>query len=199
MFYLTLLLPLLLGFQSEDSLREVSPEEEAQVVERGRKAADELMKELKTALMRAVREGGPAHAVEFCSGEALDLTDSVEKEFAQLEIKRTTFKYRNPANAPDELERLALEKYREALEEESAPPDYLVQKYEQGGQLRYRYYQPLRVAGLCLTCHGDPEENIPEPVSEVLQKEYPGDRAIGYESGEFRGFIRVEMAPASLH
>jgi hypothetical protein len=106
-----------------------------------------------------------------------------------LLLKRTSFRYRNPDNAPDPAEEDALRFFESALLEEGRAPSYLVQGPSEG---EYRYYQPLFVGEMCLSCHGEPETLDPE-VREVLSQRYPGDLAFGYEVGDFRGVVRVSI------
>ena len=71
-------------------------------------------------------------------------------------------------------------------------PPYYVQKFKNQGQPVYRYYKPLKVAQVCLNCHGD-AKTISPAVQKKLQALYPEDRATGYKEGDFRGVIRIEI------
>jgi len=62
-----------------------------------------------------------------------------------------------------------------------------------GDKLVYRYYFPLKVLKLCLTCHGTPGKDIKPEVYEAIKRKYPEDKAIGYREGDFRGVVRVEI------
>ena len=159
----------------------------------GKPAAEALMTALKTELVSAMREGGPVHAIDFCSERALALTDEVGKGLNGLGLKRTTLKPRNSANAPDEMELEVLQIFNRLPRE--AQPAIQVQKVQRGEDTIYRYYQPLYVASLCLTCHG---ERVPSAVQKVLAERYPNDEATGYREGDFRGLIRVEIPAAEI-
>jgi len=108
---------------------------------------------------------------------------------AGMAVKRTSFRYRNPSNAPDEAEEMALRYFEETLAEGGQAPSSYVQKVS---DTEYRYYQPLFVGDVCLQCHGDPAAMDPA-VRETLQAEYPRDLATGYEAGDFRGLVRVTV------
>jgi len=167
---------------------EISPAVEAEVIEAGAGAADALMGTLSTQLTGAMEDGGPAFAVEFCSTSAVELTAAVAVDQG-LEIKRTTTRYRNPANAPDQAEAEALRHFETVLEETGELPREWVQKV---GRDAYRYYRALTVSSPCLKCHGTPEE-IDPAVQAILEERYPDDLATDYSVGDFRGLIRVSI------
>jgi hypothetical protein len=154
----------------------------------GAPAAGALAQGLMTRLSEAIDEGGVTGAVSFCSEEAIPLTHAIADELdPRLEIKRTTMRWRNPDNAPDEWEERML-RYLEAMEgiEPGSAPETITAEGPDGS---LRFYRTLRTAPMCLQCHGtelDPE------VRELLEARYPQDRATGYEAGEFRGLIRVQ-------
>ena len=101
------------GAEDED----LSPEVEAAVLELGSSASQALMGTLVAQLTTAMKDGGAANAVDFCSTSALELTAGVARE-QDLDVKRTSMKYRNPANAPDEDETEAL-RYDESARAET--------------------------------------------------------------------------------
>ncbi len=53
---------------------------------------------------------------------------------------------------------------------------------------------PLRIAPLCLFCHGA-EEQIDPLVRSKLRERYPEDRATGYALEQLRGHVWVEVPP----
>jgi hypothetical protein len=159
----------------------------------GDAAVTALMQTLAGRLTAAMAEGGPAHAIDFCAGEAMALTDSVAATLGPgWELKRTTLLARNPANGPDALELEALERFHAAEVAGDEPRAHFVQRTPAGD---YRYYRPLRIAALCLGCHGAPDDLDPA-VREMLAARYPDDRAVGYETDDLRGLVRVTV-PAS--
>jgi hypothetical protein len=186
-----LLFPLLAGCRHE--AEEVAPEEWARVVEVGEPAVGTLMRTLVGNLTGAMEEGGAVHAMEFCSTEAVPLTRMVQADLdGDLTLKRASFRYRNPDNAPDQAEEEALRYFEEAVRAGGAPFSYV----QRAGDDEYRYYQPIFVGDFCLQCHGDHQALDPE-VLEVLQERYPGDLATGYQAGDFRGVVRVSI-PATM-
>jgi hypothetical protein len=177
-----------------EKLPEVTPEEGTEVVQIAEPAAGELLRTLVARVTASVEEGGPAHAVEFCSMDAIPLTRLVEAGLdGGLTLKRTSFRYRNPDNAPDEAEELALRYFEDAILSDGEAPRHYVQRVSPE---ELRYYKPLLVGEFCLQCHGDPASMDPE-VRARLDANYPGDLATGYKAGDLRGLVRVSV-PATL-
>jgi predicted CXXCH cytochrome family protein len=54
----------------------------------------------------------------------------------------------------------------------------------------YRYYAPIKVGLLCLSCHG-PHDSLGPEVRAILDDRYPEDKAVNYSLGELRGVLRV--------
>ncbi len=167
-------------------------ETQEKAVEIGQQASKKLLKTLVSELKKAMKEGGPYKAIDVCSQKALKLTEKVSEEEG-VQIKRTTFKYRNPKNAPDKYEKEALEYFEKALKEKGKLPEYYLQKVEGG----YRYYMPLKVKHICLTCHGDPQK-MDKKLLEKIRSIYRDDKATGYREGDFRGVIRVFIPEKKL-
>lgn len=162
--------------------------EEARAREVGSEAAVTLQSTLAPRLMAAMQEGGPAHAVEFCAGAAEMLTDSASRA-AGFEVKRTSSRVRNPANAPDRWEEEVLRRFEALAEAGDSLPPGVTQAVSED---EMRFYAPMRVGEVCVRCHGEPDELAPG-VTELLAEEYPEDRATGYAMGDFRGVIRVSI------
>lgn len=166
----------------------ISPAAEAAVVRLGGEAATELITSLGGRLQQAIAERGAAGALEFCSVEGLPLTAQVSRATG-FEIKRTSSRLRNPANAPDSLERAALDRFEAAAGARDSLPAQFVQRTPEGD---FRYYRPLRVQPLCLQCHGRPDD-LAAGVEEALAERYPNDEATGYGAGDLRGLVRVTV------
>lgn len=169
---------------------EVPKDKEQKIAKVGEESSMKLLKTLKGELMNAMQKGGPDEAVEVCSKKAMALTSQIEKETG-YSIKRTTFKYRNPANAPDKYEAEALKYFEENIKQ-GKMPSYYIQALNENGKVVYRYYKPLKVEGVCLTCHGDPtlmDKNLVQKIKAI----YPNDKAVGYREGDFRGVVRVTI------
>jgi len=173
----------------------IGQEAQDRVVQLAEPVVDELLRTLVTNLTQAMQDGGPVNAIEFCSLEALPLTHSVESGSpGGLELKRTSFRYRNPLNAPDEAEEMALLYFEEAtLSGDPVPPSYVQRVSDE----EFRYYRPLFLGEACLNCHGARDGLLPE-VQAALDAKYPEDLATGYGPGDFRGVVRVSVPASSL-
>lgn len=183
-------LTLLSCSRSEPQVLTPAPEERQYVMEVGKAGADSLLSALKPALMNAIMDGGPTHAISVCRDTAQQLTAQIGRKLGDgISIKRTTFKYRNPANAPDQFDSLALQHYQAG---DRLKEPYL-QKIVAGRDTSFRYYQPMYTSGLCLNCHGKTAQMEGELV-RTLREAYPQDRAVGYSDNEFRGVVRVKIA-----
>ena len=181
----------------QQNVAEASAEEAAEIVPLGSQAATMLMDSLKAALSAAIIAGGPAHAIDICNLQAMPLTAEIAQSLpGEVQIKRTSFKYRNPANAPDDVETAALHYFAAKADAGAELPGHYVQKVSENGAVYFNYYQPLRTAGLCLTCHGD-RETMDDNLKAALAARYPQDLATGYEEGDFRGVIKVQIEPES--
>jgi len=185
---------LLLGCTTTQTVQ-VPQEKEPKIKEIGEATSMKLLKTLKGELLNAMQQGGPDQAVEVCSKKAMTLTKQIENETG-YSIKRTTFKYRNPANKPDKYEEEALKYFEEAIKTGKMPA-YYVQAIKEDNKVVYRYYKPLKVEGLCLTCHGDPSLMDPNLVKKIKTL-YPTDMAVGYKEGDFRGVVRVSIPEDKL-
>lgn len=164
---------------------EPAPAEVRRVAETGRAAARALSESLGAQLQGALQSGGPVAAIDVCRKAALPLTEGAGAAFEGVRLRRTTLKPRNPANAPDKTDRGVLER----LSRTSPLPDELVE----WGEGTARYYKPILVQEVCLTCHGDPATFSPDLLG-ALRARYPQDQATGYSLGDFRGVIRVEIS-----
>ncbi len=57
-----------------------------------------------------------------------------------------------------------------------------------------KIHLPIRISmPLCLTCHGDPQSDIPPPSLTAIRERYPTDAATGYREGDLRALWRVEF------
>lgn len=142
---------------------------------------------LKNELTTALKEGGPAFAVEVCNTVAPDLS----AEFSEApgwEIKRVSSRPRNPENAPDPFEAGVLAR----LEAAGAPDAIYEWTKRPEGDSTFYYFKTIRVAELCLNCHGS-VENLAPGLVQTLAEEYPDDLATGYATGDFRGAFVVTV------
>ena len=172
--------------------------EVAAIRQAGEAAVAAVGKKLVTALNTALAAGGPEAAVLVCQTQALPLTaEKLADQPTLVSVKRTSLRLRNPANAPDAAERLALDHVAKLVAAGQPPPPVLVQRIQPSGTAapEWRVYRPIATKAECLVCHGDPATQSPA-LRTALQTRYPTDAALGYAADQWRGLFRVTIAPA---
>ena len=142
-------------------------------------AAQALGRALKARLSEAIQAGGVPEGISACKLAAPEITAN-EGRGSGLKIGRTSFKLRNPANSPPDW---ALSDVAGRVESPtfSTAPDGTLQAL-----------LPIRLEGLCLSCHG-PEADLTPEVRAALARDYPEDRATGFASGDLRGWFWIEV------
>jgi hypothetical protein len=108
-----------------------------------------------------------------------------------ITIARTALRYRNPANAPDEISTTILEEWTRHVETGGSAPAPIVTRE---GKSVIVHHPIIMQDATCLMCHGNPDTFAPE-VTQALQQLYPDDAATGFELGDLRGAFRVEFLP----
>ena len=194
-FILILCILSFLGCQKDEiKISHPDGEEAAHIKAIGDSISLKLLRNLKKELTTAISEKGLVEAIKFCNVQALPFTEEIAKSSGlQIDIKRTSVKYRNPKNAPNEVEMAALKYFEELSERGESLPPLLIQKVEESGKIYFVYYKPLKAGSLCLACHGD-TENMGAQLKSALQELYPHDKAIGYKEGDFRGVVRINIS-----
>lgn len=161
-----------------------APADWGSAVARGDAAIFDLQRRLAGRLAAALEEGGPAAAVTVCRDEAPRLTAEVASEHG-VSLGRASDKLRSARNAAPPWARGLVEASAGRAAEDVRP--VAVDLGDRIGLMR-----PIVVAQACTRCHGAREDIAPE-VTERLAREYPDDRAVGYDAGDHRGFFWVEV------
>lgn len=189
-YLILFLILIIIGCQTESYfIGEPDPQEAKIVADIGSKVSQQLLDTLKMTLTKTIKDKGPVEAIKVCQIEALPMTAAISKlADHDIEIKRTSLRIRNPKNSPNRAENLALNKF----EQNKEAPEYYIHKITEENETYFYFYQPLKTAGLCLMCHGNPE-TMDSGILNTLRKLYPQDQAIGYEVGDSRGLIRVKV------
>ncbi len=158
--------------------------EVARKVEAAKKAMKALGQNLQRELKAALGETADfEQGIKTCQEAAPKVAQMVAGEH-QVEVGRTSFKVRNPLNRPRPWARPVVE-----------------QRYDkpvlmEGPDGRYAFMAPIRMGGLCVSCHGTPEQ-IPDAVQKLLAERYPEDQATGFGPTDLRGWFWVEFASAT--
>lgn len=168
--------------------RAMSPEEVpaalAPAVARGEAAMQELAQRLFARLNELILQGGPVSAIRVCRSEAPAIAKAVGATHG-LEIGRTSFRLRNPANAPRGW--AASHVHAAAGKKAGEVKLVVVDLGDRLGLLR-----PVGVMPACTRCHGA-VDGIDQDVRAALASGYPEDRATGFAPGDLRGFVWVEI------
>lgn len=159
-----------------------------QLTQQSREAIKSLGGELKHTLQTAMKAGGPVNSVSSCQSEAPEISNSIFNEKG-ISVARTSLKYRNPENKPDDWEKQVLMEFeqRQADGEDVQSMEYS-ELIEHGGDKIFRYMKAIPTTEVCLGCHGS---NVAQPLAEKIDSLYPGDKARGYKIGDIRGAFSV--------
>jgi hypothetical protein len=158
------------------------PPQLADAVKRADAAAQALQRKLSGRLMEAMKQGGPAGAVNVCRDEAARLTEEAARETGAV-VGRTSDRLRNPRNVAPRWSEAYVAGAAGKPASEVRPVVFDLR--DEVGVLR-----PIAVAQPCTKCHGQPAA-VPPDVAKILRAAYPDDRAIGYAEGDHRGFVWV--------
>jgi hypothetical protein len=162
-------------------------------VEQSRQLANQLGSRLKTELTTAIAAGGPVAAINVCHTRAPEIAAQLSQE-SGAKVGRTALRVRNPANAPDGIERDVLEQFSAELSSgKPQGPLEAVFEIDRGGQVERRYMRAIPTDALCLTCHGP---SLAPEVAAAIARDYPGDQATGFQQGQLRGAFVVTWAPS---
>ena len=148
----------------------------------------ELLAPFKRDLLAALADGladGPAAAIDACRVRAPEIAAALSDD--DVRIGRASNRLRNPGNTGPDWSKPLLDAY---LANDSDRTPKLVSL---AGN-RYGYVEPIELAPLCLSCHG---ETLAPAVAARIADAYPDDRATGYRAGDLRGIFWVEFASAA--
>ncbi len=168
----------------------------AEGTERDRAAGEipgAFVKELGAAMTRVMAKGGPTGAVTVCADLAPQIAGRLSREHG-WRVTRVGTRVRNPLlGMPDAWEQTVLAEFAEraAKGESFSGMTHSEVVVEPGGRY-YRFMKPIAVQPHCLLCHG-PTEQIPEEIRNVLMRQYPFDKAVGYQAGELRGAVSIKQ------
>jgi len=167
-----------------------SPDKQQQFVADSKKLIKALASDLQHTMKTAVKSGGFEQAVSACQIQAPMIKQGHNQD-SDLKIKRTSLKWRNPNNSPDDWERqvlLAFEQKKQAGISIKKLHHSEVIKTETA--LEYRFMKAIPIKPVCLKCHGD-EKQIAAPVATALKQQYPLDNATQFKLGDIRGAFSV--------
>ena len=165
----------------------------------GEKNSKALKELLMSNLKKEIKNHGLEGAVEFCSKNAIGLTDMISERAGEgVRLKRVSEQYRNPANKPDHADAFAYTYFEKYLKKEGHYPQNFVlrMRHKMNKDIEiFRYFEPLYIQEACLKCHG---EKVDPKVKAKIKELYPDDKATGYKLGDLRGFVAVEVTLDAL-
>lgn len=165
---------------------------DADALERAKAAAQAFSGQLRGALQTAMRDGGPEAAVEVCRAEAPAIAEAVMHEHG-VRLGRVALpgRNRNPDQAAQGWQLAALQTFRQAVED-GAPAAEQVWIQNEGlpESIALRMMRGIATEPGCTLCHGT---NIAPAIREAIAKRYPADAATGFEPGDLRGALWVEV------
>ncbi len=167
----------------------LSEEERSAALAKGDPIAQATFAALSQSLQKAMADGGPVRAVDYCWSAARPITDSLSDHYG-VRVKRTSNRLRSPANRPDAHENERLKEALAHLSQGNLAASLSPQVHIFGDSIAY--YKPiLIVSPLCLKCHGSPGVDLDGAAYALIQERYPQDAATGYALGEFRGYWSI--------
>ncbi len=152
----------------------------------GRQIAKQFLGTLKPELKKAMKAGGPVHAIEVCHKKAPAITAAMSQKTG-WQLKRTSLKVRNPNNAPDAWEKAVLQRF-EQQKAQGADPKKLeyAEVVSEHGHKVFRYAKAIPTGKVCVVCHG---AHVAEPIMKAIKAYYPHDQATGFKPGDIRGMF----------
>jgi len=164
----------------------MAPDDEQLLMTASVRLIDSFGKQLKSELMSALNEGGPENAISVCQVRAPQIAAANSSE--HWSIKRVTDRNRNPDNLATEHELSIMARFKDTV---GGAPEFTFEWARTDEGKIFRYYRPIKVAPLCVKCHGTAED-ISESVRTVLSEKYPQDWAVDYKPDDLRGLFVVE-------
>lgn len=162
---------------------------EAARLEQGGQLAHAAFTALSAHLQQAMQQGGPAHAVDFCSLNALPLLDSLSAAHG-ARIRRATNRARAPHGRPDSAEARQLEGMLAQWEAGATVTDIAPRAVAHGDSVSY--FQPIFIhSPTCLKCHGTPGQELDATAYAKILERYPEDQAVNYALGDLRGLWSI--------
>lgn len=140
---------------------------------------------LQSELKKGLTEGGPLNAISVCKDRAPQIASELSRQ-SGAKVRRTSLRFRNPANAPEPWEKSVLLKFEQQAE--AAQPATPLEHFVEEADGRIRYMAVIRTGAVCLACHGAP---LSPELDALLDADYPHDRARGYALGDVRGAFSV--------
>jgi hypothetical protein len=159
-----------------------------QLTLKSRTAVKALGSELKSALQGSMKANGVIETISVCNIKAPEISNRISQD-NNMSVGRTSLKYRNPKNKPDEWEKTVLDQFEQRKANgETIDMLEFSELTELDGKKVFRYMKAIPTDDVCLSCHGD---NVAQPFVSKINSLYTDDKAIGFKKGDIRGAFTV--------
>ena len=161
-------------------------------LQRAKTAAQAFSGQLRAKLQAAMGEGGPVAAVDVCHAEAPRIADAVMAEHG-VRLGRVALpgRNRNAGQAADDWRLATLEQFQQAVDQGAAAAEQVsVQRKDLPEGIALRMMRGIATEPGCLACHGS---TVAPAVRDAIARHYPGDAATGFDVGDLRGALWVEV------
>jgi len=136
---------------------------------------------LKPELKKAMKAGGPSHAISVCAEEAPAIAQKLRDDTGWY-VKRVSLKARNNQTAiPDAWEKMVLEQFDQRQASGETAEKMAFSEIVDG---KFRFMKAQGVGDVCMNCHA---AEIKPETEAALSEKYPHDKARGYSLGQIRG------------
>lgn len=159
---------------------------------RAREAAAAFSGQLRQRLQAAMQSGGPVAAVAVCQAEAPRIAEAVMATHdVRLGRVAVPGRNRNPGHVATGWQRAELEAFARAVAA-GAPAGEQVAVIRDGlpAGVALRMMRGIATEPGCLACHG---RTLAPEVQAAIAAHYPGDAATGFDAGDLRGALWVEV------
>jgi len=158
-------------------------------LEEARKAATELLAQVRAELVRAIESSGPLRGIVVCKYSVPEVSSNVSRKYG-ARVTRVSLKPRNPAlGGADAWEQSALLGFeRRVAQGEKAEGMEFAEIVDEPAGRYFRYARAMPLLPLCTHCHG-PADRISAAVKAQLGHDFPYDKATGTEVGQIRGAV----------
>ena len=152
---------------------------------KGRTIADSAQILLQKHLSTAIQDSGLVKALVYCNTSAYPLIETLANK--DIIVRRVSNDWRNPLDAPDDMEALLLDAYNYNIENDQ-PLEESIQEFDN----KYLIYTRPIVASntLCLQCHG---ENLSPELRNTIANLYPDDKALNHQLNDLRGMWSIKL------
>lgn len=177
----------------------VSENDEDMMLSEARQAVNTFGSVLMAKFQEAMMNGGPINAINVCTEIAPEIASDISRETGWM-VRRVTTRTRSPLATPDGWELSELGDFERELSRGTPAAELEVSGIKREGKGKgsreyFRYMKgivlpPPEVAP-CMSCHGD-WDTLDPAIQDVLNTNYPHDRATGYSPGQVRGAFSVK-------